>query len=86
MNDWYLDPPDEEEDCKVCGAEDVDFCICQECPVCFCCGDSKCYTNHGLRRTEEQKFALECANRWWELNSWKEQEGIKSAILESIFD
>lgn len=64
------DPP-----CEVCGG-DVDLepgdggCICPECPVCGAYGYPHCYISHGLRRTEEQKFSLECNLRKWEADSF----------------
>lgn len=54
---WDVDYP-----CDVCGQYEND-CICPECPECSTYGDPYCYIHHGLRRTEEQKFLLECANR-----------------------
>ena len=58
-------PPDYDVPCDICG-EEVDDCICPECPVCGSYGDPDCYINHGMRRTEEQKFSLECNEREWE--------------------
>jgi hypothetical protein len=60
-------PPTDDNDgpCEVCG-EHIDNCICPECPVCGECGNPDCYIHHGLRRTEEQKFSLTCAEREWE--------------------
>lgn len=67
--------------CAICGQNvDADECICPECPVCGGIGDPGCYKvkgqgwnhlkeNHGLVRTEEQKFMLECAEREWEAES-----------------
>jgi hypothetical protein len=59
-------PFDEPEPpCNVCGQFD-DYCICPECPVCGCYGDPRCYINHGLRRSEKQKFFMEVNQRQWE--------------------
>lgn len=54
------DPP-----CEICGEDPYD-CICPECPVCHTHGDPRCYLDHGLRRSEEQKFNLEVHQRFWE--------------------
>jgi hypothetical protein len=57
------DPP-----CEVCG-EDPYYCICPECPVCNDVGNRLCYINHGLHRSELQKFYLECNKRDWKADS-----------------
>jgi len=65
-------PPDcDDQPCDVCG-ESMEDCFCPECPECGTVGDPYCYINHGLKRTEEQKFSLECANRWWELETFRD--------------
>jgi hypothetical protein len=51
--------------CEVCGLEVEDDCICQECPVCGAHGDPKCYREHGLVRTEEQKASYKKAEKQW---------------------
>ena len=43
------DPP-----CEVCGALDVDDCVCPECPVCGGQGDPDCCERHGMTVTMEQ--------------------------------
>lgn len=49
-------PPDDPDGpCEVCG-ESLDNCICPECSFCFDIGNPACYINHGMRRTELQKF------------------------------
>lgn len=53
-----------EGPCDIC-AQDVDSCICPECPFCGGYGDPACYLDHGLRRSEEQKFLKEIAERQW---------------------
>ena len=59
-------PPEyDEEPCEICG-EHIDNCTCPECPECGSVGDPRCYIEHGMRRTEEQKFSLECNERDWE--------------------
>jgi hypothetical protein len=55
-------PWDEPWICEICGG-DEDTCICPECPICGEYGDPNCYFEHGMRRTEEQKFSLECSER-----------------------
>ena len=57
-----IDPP--EQPCEVCG-EYPDNCICPECPICYDYGNPRCYLEHGLRRTEEQKFHKEVQRRFW---------------------
>ena len=52
-------PPDQPEDCAVCGAYDIDQCTCPECRVCGTVGDPKCYDpmplgGHGLCRSQKQ--------------------------------
>lgn len=37
----------EEGPCEICG-EDIDNCICPECPICSEYGNPDCYRNHGL--------------------------------------
>ena len=64
------DPP-----CEVCGGDidgGKDECICPECPVCEEIGTLACYLDHGMHRTEEQKFDMECHKRQWEdeARSW----------------
>ena len=54
------DPP-----CEVCG-EFIEDCICPECPECGEIGRPKCYLEHGLLRTEAQKFFMECNQRQWQ--------------------
>lgn len=67
-------PPDDDEGpCEVCGLA-VDDCICPECLVCGAYGDPYCYLEHGLRRTEEQKFSLEVAEREWKENARSERD------------
>lgn len=55
-------PPEDPEFCEMCG-EYYDNCICPECPECGSIGDPWCYKHHGLKRTEEQKFSMECIER-----------------------
>lgn len=55
-------PYDEDYPCEVCG-EYEDKCICPECPVCGDYGNPDCYLNHGMKRTEEQKFNAEVIMR-----------------------
>lgn len=64
-------PPEEPEYCEVCGNH-YDSCICPECRVCKNQGDPHCYIYHKLKRTEEQKFSIESAIRYWELVMFKE--------------
>ena len=74
------DPP-----CEVCGGFEWDeTCLCPECPVCYAYGDPFCYIEHGLRRTEEQKFQLEANNRKWEYENWCETMSYAESILEEI--
>lgn len=47
-------PPDYAEDCEVCGARDIDQCVCPECPKCRVAGDPRCYENHGLIKSQKQ--------------------------------
>jgi len=59
-------PPDDEENpCEVCG-EWPDTCICPACSICGDYGNRYCYFQHGMKRTEEQKFLFEINNRMWE--------------------
>lgn len=64
----YYSPPDYDDyPCEVCG-EFEDNCICPECPVCGNVGYPGCYRDHGkrnLKRSEIQKFYLECNQREW---------------------
>jgi len=48
--------PGEESEgpCQVCGAFDVDDCICPECPICTEIGNPDCYDEHGLERNLKQ--------------------------------
>jgi len=55
-------PPDEDFPCEVCGLF-PDDCICPECPICGEYGQPSCYLEHGLRRTEQQKFLKEIFDR-----------------------
>lgn len=61
----YSDIDPDEGPCEICGMS-LDNCICPECPVCESIGDPKCYIEHGLRRTEEQKFSKVCSDRMFE--------------------
>jgi len=81
--DSYLEPPDEEYPCEICG-EHPDNCICPECHICGEIGYKRCYVNHGMTRTEEQKFSLECANRKWELETLREMEYFRLADMEDL--
>lgn len=58
-------PGDEEYPCELCGAWEWE-CECPECLVCGAVGDLLCYREHGMRRTEQQKFDLEVKEREWE--------------------
>lgn len=81
-------PWDEDYPCEVCG-EFPDDCICPECPVCNTHGDPACYIDHGLRRTEGQKFNLEVHERNWEedAKSWDDYgDEYQSHLDVSIFD
>ena len=69
-------PGDEEYPCAICG-EFPEKCICPECPECGATGDPVCYTHHGLKRSEEQKFSLESKEREWESDNIAYQESIK---------
>lgn len=70
--------------CLICGLV-PDECICPECPVCSAYGDPKCYLEHGLRRTEEQKFSLEVTKREEEL--WIQQDNdYWESIVEDMCD
>lgn len=46
-------PPgdDYDETCPVCGAKDIDRCVCPTCRQCGCAGDPECY--HELARKPE---------------------------------
>lgn len=46
-----------EQPCAVCG-NDVDSCICPECPDCYEVGNPRCYEKHGMVRTQEQILSL----------------------------
>jgi len=53
-------PPDGPETCEVCGARDLDDCVCPECPTCGEHGNPGCYATtenggHGMETTEEQR-------------------------------
>lgn len=47
-------PPEYDESCAVCGAYDIDQCVCPECPDCGSCGDPSCYEKHGLVKSQKQ--------------------------------
>lgn len=53
-------PYDEPDYCQIC-AQDVDNCICPECPVCGQAGDPDCYPHHGMIRSEAQEQAASLA-------------------------
>lgn len=79
-------PPDyDDEPCEVCG-EHVDNCVlCPCCPVCGDYGNKDCYLDHGMRRTEEQKFSLECNERQWEEdNAAMNDLDYPDSILEEV--
>lgn len=38
-------PPDEPEDCDVCGARDCDACVCRWCRTCGDTGNPGCYAD-----------------------------------------
>ena len=54
---WLLSLLNEDPFCEVCGYH-VDDCICSECLVCGSFGDPKCYEDHGMVLTDEQRAAL----------------------------
>lgn len=74
MSGWYSNYPDGtalepnapwnqgEGTCDVCGLS-VDDCICPECPVCGEYGDPRCYENHGLVLSDEQRQSKERVER-----------------------
>jgi len=39
-------PPDEPEDCDVCGALDLTLCVCRVCRTCGAAGDPSCYADY----------------------------------------
>lgn len=88
---WSLPPgchtlPGEEPEgpCDVCG-QDVDYCICPECSECGSVGDITCYIDHGLRRSEEQKFLREITDRQLEAelkSYWKNEEALDRLMTE----
>jgi hypothetical protein len=47
----------EEPPCELCG-NCVEDCICPECQTCGAYGDPRCYVDHGLTQTEEQRRSL----------------------------
>ena len=56
----------EDGPCAVCG-NDVDDCICPECPECGSHGDPDCYEKHGLTRSDAQiKSLAEREEQWAE--------------------
>lgn len=58
LDAWLTSPPDDEDyPCSVCG-KDLDHCFCPECPVCGSVGDPKCYQEHGLVMSWEQRVSL----------------------------
>lgn len=73
-----IDPP--EPPCEICGQQ-IDNCICPECSVCGEYGFSQCYVEHGMRRTEEQKFLLECAER-----QWREEAEVEALYWKEIIE
>lgn len=75
--------------CEICG-EIIDNCICDECPICGDYGNPTCYRDHGMKRTELQRFYLECNEREWakeiELeNEYFNQLDEESKLAESWF-
>lgn len=76
------DPP-----CEICG-EDIDSCICPECPVCEEYGDPRCYLEHGLNRNELQKFYLECNERQWRLEAEAEAKAMAQDMewIENLYE
>ena len=81
-------PFDEELPCEICG-EDVDDCICPECPECFTVGDPSCYEKHGLVRTKEQIASLQKREQQWAEDHKAEKEFFANygkGFVETIFD
>lgn len=77
-------PPDDfDGPCEICG-EMFDNCECLECPVCESIGDPRCYLEHGMRRTEEQKFNLEVNERLWEEENWGRSDAMYSLYVDDI--
>ncbi len=64
--------------CDICGGDveewpgESDGCICPECDICGDYGNPRCYIEHGMRRTEEQRFSLEVHKRLWAYEYWCE--------------
>lgn len=71
-------PFDDDYPCELCG-EFEDDCICPECKVCGSVGDYGCYLEHGLRRSEKQKFYLECNERQWKKEALDEFKYMKES-------
>jgi len=72
-------PPDDgDEVCQVCGKSE-DNCLCPECPVCGTYGDPKCYTDHGMVKSQAQIEAAEAYEKAMKaqedsLAAWAEEE------------
>lgn len=66
-------PPEEPEVCDVCGATNLDLCICPECPKCGSYGDPECYTAHGMKRSIKQVVSLANANELARLDAMHEE-------------
>lgn len=77
-------PPDYDDlPCAICG-EMIDNCECPECPVCGDIGEPSCYIEHGMRRTEEQKFSLESNEREWEERNREQSDAMYSLYMDDI--
>lgn len=66
--------------CEICG-QAVDDCVCPECSICNAYGDPFCYINHGLKRTEEQKFLKEIAER-----QWQEEREVEDKLFKDFWE
>ena len=48
-------PEECDTTCAVCGRDqELNQCICPECPECGSHGDPVCYEQHGMERSQEQ--------------------------------
>lgn len=81
LDAWLTTPPVQDEFCSICG-NDVDHCICPECPVCGTIGDPLCYEKHGMIRSQAQIDELARIEKWWEEKNRLESEAEHQAYLE----
>lgn len=78
----------DEGPCEVC-RNDVDSCLCPECPECHVAGNPKCYSKNHLVLSQEQKSNADRMEKRWaedadaEAAYWRKIDADEAAANEA---